>query len=64
MTNSNDNQEWSRFTLKMKKADAQSFRVALALNDETAQDALYRLALEYCEKTPLPNGLCVGKSVQ
>lgn len=61
MTNSNESQNISKVSLKLPENIFRDFRLALTLRNETAQDVLYRAALEYIKETPLPNDTLLGK---
>lgn len=61
LSNNKDNQRWSKISLRLPENIFRDFRVALALSNDTAQDALYRAVLEYNASVKLPKDLTIGR---
>ena len=62
MSNSNDSQDTSvMMRVRVPEKIARDFRIACAVNNETAQDALLSCAIEYIKRTKLPKDLAIGK---
>lgn len=55
MSNSNDSQTKSRVNVRLSEKEINAFRVACAINNDTAQEVLYRAVIEYVRATKLPN---------
>ena len=64
VSDSKNNQDWSKISLRLSANVFRDFRLALTLNDETAQDVLSRAVADYIAKTPLPHDTMLGKPQQ
>ena len=61
MSESQNNQNWSKISLRLPDNLFRDFRVALALKNETAQDVLTAAVLEYVKRVELPADTLIGK---
>lgn len=59
MSDNKVNQDSSMIRVRINEQINKSFRVALAINNETMQDVLSRAVLQYIKDTKLPDDLLV-----
>ena len=61
MSENQSNQNWSKVYVRLSDNVFRDFRIALALNDETAQDVLTAAVLDYVKRAALPADTLIGK---
>lgn len=49
--------EKARIGVRLTERESQAFRVALAINNDTAQDVLYKAVIDYIKKTQAPDNI-------
>lgn len=59
MSDNKVNQDSSMIRVRINEQINKSFRVALAINNETMQDVLSRAVLQYIKDTKLPDDLLI-----